>query len=59
MRKWEYHYFTSHGDELELILNDYGKEGWEVVGYDCSENRSHSIIIKREILQKKRGKESG
>jgi hypothetical protein len=33
MQKWEYKVFASHLDpaELVLILNDSGREGWELV----------------------------
>lgn len=56
MNKFEYKFIDYHdlNNKLEEILNNYGKMGWEVVGYSSDAvfltevRRTHHFVLKRE-----------
>lgn len=55
--KWEYRVQTVGGfwtgvkaDEFELLLNEWGEEGWEVVSTHIIENQNKiNVIAKRPL----------
>ena len=57
LNQWEYHVLTVGGffkgvkdDEFEALLNQFGEEGWEVVGFRSVENTNQGqVILKRPL----------
>lgn len=56
MKKFEYKFidYYDFNKDLEEILNEHGKMGWEVVGYSSDiiylkeVRRTHHFVLKRE-----------
>jgi len=59
LQKWEYRVQTVGGffsgvkaEELELLLNEWGEEGWEVVAAHIIENANKiNVIAKRPLTR--------
>jgi hypothetical protein len=57
MQKWEYKvlnvekafYSNKADEEIEKILNEMGKDGWELVGYVTF--KIHMLAFKRPVQQ--------
>jgi hypothetical protein len=57
--QWEYRALTVGSglkrikdNELEILLNELGEDGWEVVGFRSIENSSQSQIIAKRPLDR-------
>ena len=52
MKKFEYHIVIIPDiNQIENVLNDLGKNGWEMVGCGTQhEGSTHIIYLKREII---------
>ncbi len=57
MQKWEYRVQTVGSflsgvkdPELETMLNNWGEEGWEVVGFRTLENSNQATVIAKRPL---------
>ena len=57
MLKWEYKvqsvgtFWTGVKDaELEAMLNEWGEQGWEVVGFRSVENSNQAMLIAKRPL---------
>lgn len=57
MLKWEYKvqsvgtFWTGAKDaELEAMLNEWGEQGWEVVGFRSVENSNQAMLIAKRPL---------
>lgn len=57
MPKWEYRVQTVGSfwrgvkdDELEAMLNAWGEQGWEVVGFRTLENSNQATVIAKRPL---------
>ncbi|MDP1548055.1 MAG: DUF4177 domain-containing protein [Anaerolineales bacterium] len=59
LQKWEYRVQTVgafwsgvKADELEILLNEWGEEGWEVVSTHILENANKiNVIAKRSLTR--------
>ncbi|MBS2554575.1 DUF4177 domain-containing protein [Catenulispora sp. NL8] len=51
MTRWEYKRVECDDDELEQILNDLGRKGWEVVAawQDSEYDSGREVLLKRPI----------
>jgi len=58
MKKFEYRirrFGYGSEDEMEDILNELGKDGWEVVSIDDEQNKHiGKVYLKREIIEKEK-----
>jgi hypothetical protein len=59
LNQWEYRVLTVGSffkgvkdDDLEALLNQFGEEGWEVVGFRTIENSNQSQIIAKRPLDR-------
>ena len=59
LNQWEYRVKTFGSffkgvkdDELEAMLNDWGEEGWEVVGFRMIENSNQAQLIAKRPLDR-------
>jgi hypothetical protein len=63
MKKWEYRvmsFLALTGNDVETGLNNFGREGWEIIKYDSSSKvitdelyTNVSIVAKRPVEEKK------
>jgi len=53
MQKWEYKVFASHLDpaELALLLDESGREGWELVAFVPVADRLPLIVAEQEDIE--------
>ena len=58
MTKWEYLYvicktdYSSNPQSVTNELNEYGKDGWELINFQILENGSRHVAFKRVTFKK-------